>query len=116
MVAFRHTRKIAVTASIDRMDFFAPVYVGNLLILKASVNYVGRTSMEIGVRVEAEDHFTGKTVHTGSCFLTCVALDEGSKPAQIVPVTQTAEEKRRYQEARERRKARVEGKPIHQDA
>lgn len=117
MVAFRHTRKIAVTASIDRMDFFAPVYIGNLLILKASVNYVGRTSMEIGVRVEAEDHFTGKTVHTGSCFLTYVALDESGKPAQIVPVIpRTAEEKRRHQEAEERRKARVERKQVRQDA
>jgi acyl-CoA hydrolase len=117
MVAFRHTRKIAVTASIDRMDFFAPVYIGNLLTLKASVNYVGRTSMEIGVRVEAEDHFTGKTVHTGSCFLTYVALDEGGKPAQIVPVIpQTAEEKRRYQEAEERKETRIAAKQTPQNA
>jgi acyl-CoA hydrolase len=98
------------------MDFFAPVYIGNLLILKASVNYVGRTSLEVGVRIEAEDHFTGETVHTGSCFLTYVALDKSGKPAQVVPVIpQTAEEKRRYQEAEERRKARVEEKQISQD-
>src|ERR1700740_2362567 len=59
IVAFHHARKNVVTASIDRMDFYAPVYVGNLLILKAAVNYVGDTSMEIGVRIEAADPLTG---------------------------------------------------------
>ena len=81
IVAFHHARKNVVTASIDRMDFYAPVYVGNLLILKAAVNYVGKTSMEVGVRIEAEDPLTGTTAHTGSCYLTFVALD-GNGQAQ----------------------------------
>ena len=66
VAALRHARTNVVSASIDRMDFYHPVYVGNLLILKASVNYAGRTSMEVGVRIEAEDLKTGKVTHTGS--------------------------------------------------
>ena len=85
IVAFHHARKMVVTASIDRMDFYAPVYVGNLLVLKAAVNYVGRTSMEIGVRIEAEDALTGTTTHTGSCYLTFVALGERSKRSRRSP-------------------------------
>ena len=107
IVAFHHARKIVVTASIDRMDFYAPVYVGNLLILKAAVNYVGNTSMEVGVRIEAEDLLTGETTHTGSCYLTYVALDEKGRPSpveKIVPVTR--DEKRRFREALARKKTR----------
>lgn len=107
VVAFRHARKNVVTASIDRMNFIAPVYVGNLLVLKASVNYVGRTSMEIGVRMEAEDLITGKVTHAGSCFLTYVALDEKGRPTPVVPlIPVTAEQKRRHREAITRRKLR----------
>jgi len=107
IVAFHHARKNVVTASIDRMDFFAPVYVGNLLILKAAVNYVGKTSMEVGVRIEAEDPVTGTTTHTGSCYLTFVALDGKGRPSpvvQLIPVT--ADEKRRFREAKARRRLR----------
>jgi len=107
IVAFRHCRKNVVTASIDRMNFFAPVYVGNLIALKASVNYVGNTSMEIGVRIEAEDLRTGQVVHTGSCYLTYVALDENGKPTPIPKIIpETEEEKRRYNQALARRKLR----------
>lgn len=107
IAAFRHTRKNVVTASLDRMNFIAPVYVGNLLILKAAVNYVGRTSMEIGVRIEAEDIRTGETRHAGSCYLTYVALDERGRPTPVPPIIPvTAEEKRRYKEALTRRKIR----------
>jgi acyl-CoA hydrolase len=107
IVAFHHARKMAVTASIDRMDFYAPVFVGNLLILKAAVNYVGRTSMEVGVRIEAEDPLTGTTAHTGSCYLTFVALDGMGKPTPVDPVIPvTADEKRRFREALARRKMR----------
>jgi acyl-CoA hydrolase len=107
IVAFHHARKSVVTASIDRMDFYEPVYVGNLLILKAAVNYVGRTSMEVGVRIEAEDPFTGKTAHTSSCYLTFVALDENGRPSRVEPVIPvTVDEKRRFREAQARRKAR----------
>jgi acyl-CoA hydrolase len=107
VAAFRHSRTNVVTASIDRMNFWAPVYVGNLLILKASVNYVGRTSMEVGVRIEAEDILTGRRAHTGSCYLTYVALDKNGSPTpvpSIIPETQA--EKRRYKQAKARRRLR----------
>jgi len=107
IVAFHHARKNVVTASIDRMDFYAPVYVGNLLILKAAVNFVGKTSMEVGVRIEAEDPLTGATAHTGSCYLTFVALDRNGKPSPVEPVIPiTADQKRRFREALARRKMR----------
>ncbi len=108
-VAFRHARKRVVTASIDRMNFWAPVYVGNLLVLKASVNYVGRTSMEVGVRIETEDLLTGRTAVTGSSYLTYVALDRRGRPTPIPPVIPvTSDEKRRYRQAITRRKLREE--------
>jgi acyl-CoA hydrolase len=98
----------AVTASIDRLDFFHPVYVGDLLILSASVNLVGSTSMEIGVRVEAEDPHTGKKRHTASAYLTFVALDKYGKPAHLPEVVfENDEQKRRNLEAVERRKMRL---------
>ena len=107
IVAWRHAGRNVVTASIDRMNFFAPVYVGNLLILKASVNYVGTTSMEIGVRIEAQDPSTRKGVHAGSCYLTYVALDEKGKPTPVPPLkVTTSTEKRRFKEAAGRRKIR----------
>ena len=107
IVAFHHARKVVVTASIDRMDFYAPVFVGNLLILKAAVNYVGKTSMEVGVRIEAEDPLTGRTTHTGSCYLTFVALGGDGRPSRVDPVIPvTSDEKRRYTEAQSRRKDR----------
>ena len=104
-VAERHCRTNTVTASIDRMDFFKPVYIGDLLTLKASVNCTGETSLEIGVRIESENLRTGEFVHTGSSYLTYVALDRDGKPT-IVPeiVPETEAERRRYNEALERRK------------
>jgi acyl-CoA hydrolase len=108
VAAFRHARRNVVTASIDRTDFLAPVYLGNLLILKAAVNYVGTTSMEIGVRIEAEDLISGKVTHTGSCFLTYVALDGKGRPTPIEPVVPVSpDEKRRFREAATRRKIRA---------
>jgi acyl-CoA hydrolase len=107
IVAWRHAGKNVVTASIDRMNFYAPVYVGNLLILKAAVNYVGRTSMEIGVRLEAQDPTTRKGIHAGSCYLTYVALDEKGRPSPIPPLmVATPTERRRFNEALARRKMR----------
>ena len=108
VTALRHARENIVTASIDRMDFYNPVYVGNLLTLKASVNYVGKTSMEIGVRIESENLKTGKVTHTGSCYLTYVANDENGKPTdvpQIVP--ETPVEKRRWEAGKKRREERL---------
>lgn len=107
-VAERHCRTNTVTASIDRMDFIKPVYVGNLLTIKASINCVGETSMEIGVRIEAENLATGQVVHTGSCYLTYVALDRDGKPTVVPDVElETEDERRRYSEAQERRKIRL---------
>lgn len=113
IVAWRHAGTNVVTASIDRMNFYAPVYVGNLLILKAEVNYVGHTSMEIGVRIEALDPSTRKGTHTSSCYLTYVALDSKGRPTQIPPlIVTTPEEKRRFKEALARRKLREARKAV----
>ena len=107
-VAALHARKNVVTASIDQMNFYAPVYIGNLLLLKASVNYVGKTSMEIGVRIEAKSLQTGDVAHTGSSYLTFVALDEDGIPTEIADIVlETDEEIRRYNEAKERRARRL---------
>jgi len=107
-VAVRHARSNVVTATIDRLDFHAPVYVGNLLFLKASMNYVGRTSMEIGVRVEAEDLRTGEVRHTASAYLTFVALDDEGKPSRVPPlVLETDEDRRRWEGGESRRAERV---------
>ena len=107
IVAWRHAGRNVVTASIDRMNFWAPVYVGNVLVLKAEVNYVGTTSMEIGVRIEAQDPTSRKGAHTGSCYLTYVALDEKGRPCPIPRlIATTPDERRRFKEAFARRKLR----------
>ncbi|HQH99786.1 MAG TPA: acyl-CoA thioesterase [Deltaproteobacteria bacterium] len=104
MVAFRHARANVVTASIQRLDFFSPVYIGNLLKLAASVNMVNRTSLEVGVRVESEDLYTGENRHTASAYLTFVALDENHAPKQVPPlILETDEQKHRNRQAHERR-------------
>jgi acyl-CoA hydrolase len=109
-----HARRPCVTASVDHIDFHAPVHVGDLLVLKASVNYVGRTSMEVGVRVEVEDRHTGRRLHTSSAYLTFVALSDGFTPMPVAPVVpETEDEVRRYREAERRREERLRklGKP-----
>ncbi|MBD3197626.1 MAG: acyl-CoA thioesterase [Candidatus Lokiarchaeota archaeon] len=108
IVASRHTHLNCVTASVDRLDFLSPVFIGNLVVAKSSLNYVGKTSMEIGVRVEAECLITGKKAHVASAYLTFVALDENDKPI-IVPelILKTEEEKRRFKEGKERKEKRV---------
>lgn len=111
LVALRHCRSRAVTASIDRMDFLNPVHVGELLIIKASVNYTGKTSLEVGVRVETENLYTGERRQTGSAYLTFVAIDEHGNPIPVPPVIpQTDEEKRRYEAAKIRRQKRLRDK------
>ena len=108
VAAIRHARSTCVTASIDRVDFREPIHLGDLVVLKASVNYVGRTSMEIGVRVEAEDLISGVRRHTNSCYVTYVALDENGRPTEVPPVVpETPDEKRRYERAAKRRANRV---------
>jgi len=109
IVAARHTHSNAVTASLDRMDFISPVYVGNLVFAKASCNYVSRTSMEIGVRVEAECLRTGTHTHVGSAYLTFVALGEDDKPTQVPKlILENEEEKHRFEDAKKRRELRLQ--------
>jgi uncharacterized protein (TIGR00369 family) len=111
IVGVRHTKSNVVTASIDRIDFHSPVFVGDLLRVSASINHVGKTSMEIGVRVEAENVVSGEVRHTGSAYLTFVSLDEKFKPKQIPPlILETEDEKRRNCEAEERKKLRLMAK------
>ena len=106
--AARHTRMHVVTASIDALNFVSPIYGGWAVTLLAAVNYVGRTSMEIGVRVEGEDLLRGVCVHTASAYLTFVALDKDGVPS-VVPQLEliTEEQKRRHKAAMARRKART---------
>ena len=116
VVAIRHSGRNCVTATVDRFDFHAPVYVGNLVTLKASLNYVGRTSMEIGVRVEAEDLRTGRRTHTNSCYITMVALNADGKPAEVPRLLlETDEDRRRHEKATlrvlDRRKSKRSGSP-----
>lgn len=112
VVATRHSRTNCVTASIDRLDFFKPMFIGELLTLKASLNMVGSTSMEIGVRVEGENLLTGEKKHVASAYLTFVALyAEDSKVKKLLPVLpKTPEDSRRNEEARYRRAHRLEEK------
>lgn len=107
--AIRHARTTCVTASVDRVDFREPIHLGDLVIMKCSVNYVGRTSMEVGVRVEAEDLQTGNRRHTNSCYLTFVAIDRNGKPVEVPRlIPETEEEIRRNEAAKARRKRRLE--------
>jgi acyl-CoA hydrolase len=104
VVAMKHARTTVVTASIDRLDFHKPVHIGNLLILKASLNAAGRTSMEIGVRVEAEDLRSGIVTHIASAYLTFVALDDANRPTAVPPYQPQDEDAiRRKQQAQERK-------------
>lgn len=108
VAAFRHCRVNVVTASIDRVDFREPIHVGDLVVMKASVNFVGRTSMEVGVRVEAEDLLTGRRRHTNSCYLTFVAVDRNGRPIAVMSVTpETPDQVRRFQAAQQRRQLRL---------
>ena len=108
-VAVKHARANAVTASIDRLDFHYPVYPGDIVTCRASANYVGRTSMEIGVRVETENLVTGDVHHTATAYLTFVALDNAGRPMALPPlICETEEEKRRNADAAVRREARLQ--------
>ena len=109
LAAMRHARCPVVTASVDHMTFLHPIHMGQLVILKSSVNRVFRTSMEVGVKVFVEDLVTGDRKHTSSAYLTFVTMDPQGKRVlipQVVP--ETEEEKRRYEEACRRRSYRLE--------
>ena len=109
VAASRHSRGTAVTASIDALSFHAPVRAGSVVILKASVNAVHNTSMEVGVRVEVEDVRTGALQHTASAYLTFVAVDERGQPRKVTPLLpQTEAELRRFRAASRRRQLRLQ--------
>ncbi len=111
VAAVRHTRSICVTASIDRLDFHRPAFIGNLVTVKASINMTGNTSMEIGARVETEDLLSGKITHLASAYLTFVALGSDHKPKKVPPLEPvTEEDKRRNREAAARRMLRLSEK------
>ena len=111
IAAQRHTGSYVVTASVDHMDFLCPVRVGEVVILKSSVNRVFRTSLEVGVKVFRENPFTGLRQHASSAYLTFVAVDPQGRPHTIRPVIpKTPEETRRYREAGRRRRQRMEHK------
>ena len=106
--AIRHSRKQCVTVSVDKVDFREPIHVGELITAMARVNFAGRTSMEVGVKIVAENVISGEQRHTNSCYVTYVALDENGKPTPVPPVVpKTADEKRRYDRAAQRRATRV---------
>ena len=108
LAAARHSRCAVVTASVDHMSFLHPVHIGQLIVLRASVNRAFRTSMEVGVRVEVENLVTGEIKHTSSAYLTFVAIDSRGQRVAIPPVIpETEAEKRRYEEAAERRAYRL---------
>ncbi len=107
MTAMRHARKPTVTAAMDHVEFLSPIPVGHLIFLKASVNFVGKTSMEIGVKVLSENPLTGELRHTSSAYLTFVALDPQGRPSSVPALEPKTEvEKRRYAKGRARMEKR----------
>jgi acyl-CoA hydrolase len=111
LAAMRHSHRVCVTASVDGMSFHAPIKLGQMVTLKASVNRVFNTSMEIGVRVEMEDLRTGLTVHANTAYLTFVGIDELGKALPAPPVMpETEAERRRFEAAGIRRTARLESR------
>jgi acyl-CoA hydrolase len=108
LAAIKHSRHRVVTVGIDRMNFLVPIYVGELVTFSSTVNAAWRTSMEVGVRVEAENPHTGEARHTNTAYLTMVALDEQGKPTAVPEaVATTAAEQRRMREAELRRANRL---------
>ena len=108
IAAVRHSGGRVVTAAMDRMNFRHPVFVGQLVTVKATVNAAWRTSMEVGVRVESENVRSGEVLHTSTAYLTMVALDDDGSPKEVPPLTpETPDEKRRAREAQLRRDNRL---------
>ncbi len=106
--AIRHSRKECVTVSVDKVDFREPIHVGELITGFARVNYAGKTSMEVGVKIITEHLITGEKRHTNSCYVTYVALDDKGRPSAVPPIVpETPDEKRRYERAAKRRTSRV---------
>ena len=107
--AGRHARTPVVTASVDNIDFHNPVSVGSVIVLLASVNYTGSTSMEVGVKCWQEERATGDRKHVASAYMTFVSIDpQTRKPRQVAPIDpQTDDQRRRFTKAEARRKARL---------
>ena len=111
VAAMRHSGGQVVTASIDGMQFLTPIHVGEVVTLRASVNYVGRTSMEVGVRVEAENMTSGERRYTTKAYLTFVAVDKSGKPRAMPPLElENEEDERRHHDAEQRRQSRLVGR------
>jgi acyl-CoA hydrolase len=108
LAAIKHARKRVVTVGMDRMDFLVPIFVGDLVTLSATVNAAWNTSMEVGVRVDAENPRIGEVRHTNTAYITMVALDEDGKPASVPSLrAETSTEQRRMREAELRRANRL---------
>jgi uncharacterized protein (TIGR00369 family) len=108
IVATRHSRSLVVTVAVDSITFLSPIYVGNLVTFTAALSYVGRTSMEVEVLVEAEDPLTGEKTHTNTAYLVYVALDEDGRPSEVPPlIPETDEERERMAKGEKRQAARL---------
>ena len=108
VAAIRHSRLPCVTISFDKVDFLEPIHLGELVIAWARVNFVGRTSMEVGVRVEAENLLTGKRRHTNTCFVSYVAIDESGRPIPVPALApETDDDNRRMVAGKKRRALRI---------
>ncbi|RJP60492.1 MAG: acyl-CoA thioesterase [Ignavibacteriales bacterium] len=106
--AARHSHRVCVTASVDKIDFHHPIKLGNVVTLMASVNRAFNTSMEVGVKVFTESHREGTRIHSNTAFLTFVSVDDDGKPVKTFEITpQTEDEKRRYNDALKRREYRL---------
>ncbi len=109
IAAARHTNRVCVTASVDEMNFLHPIKQGDIVLLRASVNRVFKTSMEVGIRVTLEDPLTGFRKHANSAYFTYVALDDHGTPVQVEPVQPVSkDEKRRHTDAAKRRQLRLQ--------
>jgi uncharacterized protein (TIGR00369 family) len=109
LAAIKHSGGVALTVGIDEMSFLEPVQIGEVVVLRACVNDVGTTSMECGVRVEAEDPLTGVIRHVNSAYLVFVAVDEAGKPRPVPPlIVESDDERRRQREAKLRRERRID--------
>ena len=107
MSAYKHARTAVVTASVDRLDFLAPAKMGEIMILKSSVNYTGKSSMEVGVRIESENPKTGDIYHTSSAYLTFVSLNDNGKPKRVDNINpENDNEIRRFNEGKIRHEER----------
>jgi len=114
VAAMRHAAGAVTTASIDRLDFLSPVHVGEIVVLQAQVNYVARTSMEVGCRVETEDMHTRTRRYVTKAYLTFVAIDKQGRPAPVPPLRlETEEDEREARAAEARRAERLKARPPH---